>query len=86
MKRDDRYPYVYHDRKTWGKVGVSFACETDYIAITMLLEDKSGGLWAVVEMTPDEAEQMARRILERAKVARAAIAELKTQKSECHGV
>jgi hypothetical protein len=75
VQRDNRYPFVYHDRATWGRIGVSFASDTDYITFTTLLEHKPGGAWAVVEMTPDEAEQMARRILERVAVCRSKILE-----------
>lgn len=73
LKPDSRYPFVFHDRATWGRVGVSFAQDTDYIQITMLRENKPGGAWDVVEMTPDEAEKFALRTLERARTAKQAL-------------
>lgn len=73
---DQRYPFVYHDKNNWCRVGVSFSMRTDFIRIDMLLENKPGGRWQVVDMTPDEAEQFALRILERVSVARQSIADL----------
>lgn len=71
VKKDKRYPFVYHDWQTWGRMSVSYGgdpCGT--IQLMTLLENKPGGLWNVVNMLPDEAEQFALRILERVKTAR----------------
>lgn len=73
LRPDDRYPYVFRDRTTWGRVGVSFATGTDYVRVDTLLEDKPGGRWIVAEMHPDEAEQMGLRLIERARTCRSAL-------------
>lgn len=75
MEPDERYPYVYHDRNNWRRVGIGLAVGTDFIRLDTLLEDKPGGAWWPVEFTPDEAEQLARRLLERARTARQALAD-----------
>ena len=64
-KLDGRYPFVYHDRKTWGRVGVSLAVGADSIRLDMLRENRPSGEWQVINLTGDEAEQLGLRLLER---------------------
>lgn len=76
-KPDSRYPFVYRDRQTWGRVGVSVSLGDDYVRVTTMLENVPGARWQVVDMQPGEAEQLGLRLLERAAIARQALQGIK---------
>ena len=49
---DDRYPYVYHDRATWGRIGVSVARGDDCVWVTASSRAFApAGRW---QLRPDE--------------------------------
>lgn len=68
-RADGRYPSMFFSDDRESRVGVSeYSNEPGIIHIATLLENKPGGYWKVVELSPAEAEQMALHILNKPSV------------------